>query len=103
MPRFGFCAHTVGHGLEFDIERFTSKLDEEKKRAAMGQSAWRAALDTLDMVNKAEPQRNGRSDADLLANVFALKPELAHACKTNTCGGYLAVAVKLIDNNARRL
>ena len=72
-----FCAQKVGHGLELDIERFKRKVDEEKKRAVMGQSAWRAALDVLDMVNKAEPQRNGRSDADLLASVLAIRPDLA--------------------------
>ena len=28
-----FCAHKVGHVLELDIERFTRKVDEEKRRA----------------------------------------------------------------------
>ena len=60
-----------------EIERFNRKVDGEKKRAVMGQSAWRTALGTLDMVRKAESQRNGRSDADLLAHVLAVRPEFA--------------------------
>ena len=63
-----FCAQKVEHGLELDIERFKRKVDEEKKRAVVGQSAWHTALVMLYMVKKAEPQRNGRSDADLLAH-----------------------------------
>ena len=51
-------------------------MDKKKKRAVMGQSACRAALEMLGMVKKAEPPRNGRSDADLLANVLAVRPEL---------------------------
>ena len=78
-----------------DIERFKRKVDEEKKQAAMGQSARRTALDMLDMVKKAEPRRNGRSDADLLANVLAVRPELAREWEPNTCGRYLAVAATI--------
>ena len=91
------CAQNVGHGLELVIERFKRKVDEEKKRAVMRQSVWRTTLDMLYMVEKAEPQRNGRSDADLLASVLAVKPELAHACETYTCGKYWAVAAKIAD------
>ena len=79
-------AQRVGQGLEVDIERFKRKLDEETKRAVMGQSAWRTAVEMLDMVTQAEPQRNGRSDADLLASVFANGSELAKAWKSDTCG-----------------
>ena len=57
-----------------EIERFNRKVDEEKTWAVMGQSAWRTALDMLDMVKKAEPHRNGISDADLLASVLAVRP-----------------------------
>ena len=71
-----FCAQEVGHGLELDIEQFNRKLDEEKKRAVVGQSAWRTALGMLGMVKQAEPQHNGRSDADLLAHVLAVRPDL---------------------------
>ena len=72
-----FCAQRVGHGLDLETERFKRKVYEEKKRAVLGQSAWRTALYMLDMVRKAESQRNGRSDADLLANSLAARPELA--------------------------
>ena len=70
------CAKTVGNGLNLDIERFNHKVDEEKKRAVMGQSAWRAALDMLGTVKKAEPQRTWRSHSDLLANILVGRPEI---------------------------
>ena len=72
-------------------------MDEEKKRAAMGQSAWRTVLDMLDIVKKAEPHRNEILYADLLANVLAVRPETAKARNSDTCGRYLAVAAKLTD------
>eukprot|EP00974_Lingulodinium_polyedra_P053222 5113878-Lingulodinium_polyedra.AAC.1 len=37
-----FCAQKVGQGLELDIERFKRDQAEEKTRAVMGKSAWRA-------------------------------------------------------------
>ena len=94
MPRLGFGVQKVGHGLELDIERFNRKVGEQKEPAVMDQSAWRTALGMLDMVRKAESQFNGRSEADLLAHVLAVRPELAKAWKSYTCGKYLAVAAK---------
>ena len=90
-----FSAQQVGTGLELDIERFKRRQDEEKKRQAMGQTAWRVALELKDMVKAAEAQRDGRSDADLLAHVLSKRPELAKDWKNDTCGRYLAVASKI--------
>ena len=92
-----FSAQRVGHGLELDIERFKRKMDEEKKRAAIGQSAWRTALECRSMVAAAEEQRDGRSDADLLAAVLATRPELAKDWKTDTCSRCLMVATMITD------
>ena len=55
-----FSAQKVGEGLDLGIERFWCTLAEEQKRVVMGQSAWRTALDILDMVKQAESQRSAR-------------------------------------------
>ena len=47
-----------------EIDRFKRYMDEERKRAVMGRSAWRLALDMKDMVLRAETQRCGMSDSD---------------------------------------
>ena len=60
-------AQRVGLGLELEIERFKRFADEEKKRHAMGKSAWRLAVDLQDMIKFAELERAGLSDGDLLA------------------------------------
>eukprot|EP00974_Lingulodinium_polyedra_P051955 4997100-Lingulodinium_polyedra.AAC.1 len=67
----------------------------------MGKSAWRTALDVLDLLKTAEPQRNGTSDPDLLANVLANRPELAKGGKSDTRGKYLAIAHKINDKCKR--
>ena len=48
-----FSAQRVGQGIELDIERFKRRVDEDKKKDVMGQSAWRYALDMLAMVKAA--------------------------------------------------
>ena len=98
-----FCAEKVGQGLDLDVERFKRKQDEEKKRAAMGQSAWRTALEFQDMVKAAEPQRDGRSDADLIAAILSTRKELAKDWKSDTCGRYLSVASKINDKSKQLL
>ena len=35
-----FCATRVGQGIDLEVERFKRKVDEEKKKDVMGQSAW---------------------------------------------------------------
>ena len=90
-----FCAQKVGAGLELDIERFKRKVvDEEKKRQVLGQSVWRTAPMCQKMVQAAEPQRAGRSDADLLASVLATRPELAMEWISDTRHRYLQAAAK---------
>ena len=98
-----FCAQKVGQGLELDIERFKRKQDEEKKKAAMGQSAWRTGMEFMDMIKASESQRNGRSDADLLAHVLSTRRELANYWKADTCAKYLAVASTINDKSKQLL
>ena len=93
-----FSAERVGQGLDLDIERFKRKVDEEKKRQVMGQSAWRFAVDCQNLVRKAESQRDGMKDADLLAKVLATRKELAKEWKSDTCLRYLLVAAKINDS-----
>ena len=51
----------------------------------MGQSAWRYALDMKDMIKKAGATRDGKSDADLIANILATETSLAKDWKADTC------------------
>ena len=92
-----FSAQRVGVGLDLDIERFKRKQDEEKKRAVMGQSAWRTALECQGSVQAADAHRNGRLDADLLAIVLATRPELEKEWKAYTCQRCLVVAAKILS------
>ena len=94
-----FSAQRVGQGLDLQLERFKRKVDEEKKRQVLGQSAWRWALDCKAMVQEAEPQRAGMKDVDLLASVLATRPELAKDWKADTCSRYLAVAGKITEHS----
>eukprot|EP00974_Lingulodinium_polyedra_P041796 4013985-Lingulodinium_polyedra.AAC.1 len=63
----------------------------------MGQSAWRVAMELKDMVKAAESQRDGKSDADLLAHILSTRPELAKDWKSDTCSRYLTIANKIND------
>ena len=90
-----FSAQRVGQGLELEIERFKGLMDEEKKRHAMGKSAWRLAVDLQDMVKLAEPERHGLSDADLISKVLSTRKELQTEWRSDTCQRYLMVARKM--------
>ena len=35
-----FCATRVRQGIDLEVERFKRKVDEDKKKDVMGQSAW---------------------------------------------------------------
>ena len=73
-----FSAELAGQGLDWEIERFKRKMDEEKQRQVWGLSAWRTACDLKRMVMTGESQRKtGQADGDLLAQLLASRPELA--------------------------
>ena len=98
-----FSAQRVGQGLDLDVERFKRRVDEEKKKQVMGQSAWRYAMDMKDMIKAAEPLRDGRSDIELIAHILTSKPELANDWKADTCARYLFVANKINDSTKKIL
>lgn len=97
-----FSAQRVGQGLDLEIERFKRTQDEEKKRRAMGKTAWRVAVDLHDMVKLAEPQRNGQSDAELLAKILATRKELQKEWVVDTCRRYLQIASKM-DHECQKI
>ena len=98
-----FCAARVGQGMELEVERFKRKVDEEKKRDVMGQSAWRYALDMKGMIKKAECIRDGKSDVELIAQILATNTSLANDWKADTCSRYLQVGSKISTKSKKIL
>ena len=92
-----FCATRVGQGIDLEVERFKRKVDEDKKKDVMGQSAWRYALDMKAMIRTAKGRRGGKGDADLIASILATNRMLAKDWKADTCARYLQVRNKISD------
>ena len=97
-----FCATRVGQGIDLEVERFKRKVDEDKKKDVMGQSAWRYALDMQAMTRTAESTRDGKSDVELIASILATNRMLAKDWKADTCARYLQVGNK-ISNKAKKI
>ena len=95
-----FSAQLAGQGLALTIERFVRMEQEEKQRAVTGQSAWRKAMDLKKIVELAEADRQGRTDAALAATLLAEKDSaMKESWNEDTCRRYLMVASRLDKPN----